>query len=49
MGRETDQKMPLVVHIDAQGMWPANAKNEGCTQDELKAAVKATGTVNVDN
>ena len=28
----------LLSTLMTQGMWPANAKNEGCTQDELKAA-----------
>jgi Protein of unknown function (DUF3606) len=36
---------PLVVHIDDPWDVARWCKQWGCTQDELKAAVKATGSV----
>jgi hypothetical protein len=49
MPRETDQKMPVVVHIDDPRDVARKCKQFGCTQDELKGAVKATGSVSVEN
>ena len=48
MERETDQKMPLVVHIDDPWDVARKCKKWGCTQHELRTAVKATGSVSVD-
>ena len=42
------KEKPLVVHIDDPWDLARWFKQWSCTQDELKAAVKATGSVNVD-
>ena len=42
------KKRPPVVHIDDPRDVARRCKEWGCTQDELKAAVKATGSVSID-
>ena len=48
MERETDLKKVLVVRVDDPWDVARKCKKWGCTQSELKAAVKATASVNVD-
>ena len=48
MDHETDRDNPLVVHIGDPWGVARRCKHWGCTQDELKAAVKATGSVRAD-
>jgi hypothetical protein len=46
--RPVAEEKPLVVHIDDAWDLARRCKEWGCTQAELIAAVKATGSVNVD-